>query len=107
MFFEFKNVSPGAAYPMVRPKDGYTVYRADHHKIKKTLRVYRKAKGILTKKAYTRTPSYANRVKVYSTQSDKVVAANPGQDSHASLAIVSGGALLATAIIALAIAKRE
>lgn len=107
VFFEFKNVSPGAAYPMVRPKDGYTVYRADHHKIKKTLRVYRKAKGILTKKPYTRTPSYANRVKVYSTQSDKVVAANPGQESHASVAMVAGGAILVGSIIAFGIAKRS
>ena len=106
VFFDFTTVSPGAAYPMVRPKDGYTVYRANHYKIKKTLRVYRKTKGLLTNKPYTRTPSYANRVKVYSTQPGKAVAANPGQDSHTSLAIVGGGAVLATAIIALTIAKR-
>jgi hypothetical protein len=108
--FDFKRTSPGTAYPMTRPKDEYTVYRANYYTIKKTLRVYSKAKGLITGKTYSKSPDFGNSVRIHSNSArsgDTKFTANSEQESHASVAMVAGGAILVSGIIALGIAKRR
>jgi len=108
--FDFKRTSPGTAYPMTRPKDEYTVYRANYYTIKKTLRVYSKAKGLVTGKIYSKRPDFGNSVRIHSnstTSGEPMFTANGEQESHASVAMVAGGAILVGSIIAFGIAKRS